>query len=173
MVEQKTNDRLREIKIIREINNQAEREDFYKKAVDLGDHAAQAIQEKHRSQMTNLETLAESALKTTDIFDYIKRQTARYQIWRHAHNPTEGAFGEHLRAYLEKDLLIPLEIICKKLDIGKESEGDQQARRHIYLQLIRQFIRQMVIEYEYQASLTKQRQQENNQAVSVSKQRKR
>jgi hypothetical protein len=160
MVEQDTNTRLREIKIIREVNNQAE--NFYDKAVSLGDHAAKAFKDKHRSQMTNLETLAESALKTTDIFDYIKRQTARDEHWRRSHNPTEGMLGERLRAYLTDNLKKTRDEVCDKLQIGEQSENDQQTRRHIYLQLIRQFIRQMVIEYEYQTSRMQQKQNGNN-----------
>jgi hypothetical protein len=160
MLEQEIKDKHKEIKIIREVNNKAE--NFYKDSVSLGDHAAKAFQERHRSQMTNLETLAESALKATDIFDYIKRQTARYQNWRYMH--AGNAFGERLRSYLEKDLQEgPLAQICIKLQIGEKSDEDQQERRHIYLQLIRQFIRQMVIEYEYQTSLEQLKRRQGQQ----------
>src|SRR5215469_3062378 len=86
----------REIKIIREVNNQAEL--FYDEAVKIGDHAAHALGRSHRSQLTGLENVAESALKITDIFDYIKRQTARYNYWRAAFPPhTKDVFGERLR----------------------------------------------------------------------------
>jgi hypothetical protein len=155
MLEQEIKDQHREIKIIREVSYKAE--NFYSDSVSLGDHAAKAFQERHRSQMTNLETLAESALKATDVFDYIKRQTARYQNWRFMH--AGNAFGERLRSYLENNLVKTRDEICVTLKIGKESDEDQQERRHIYLQLIRQFIRQMVIEYEYQVSLRRQGQQ--------------
>src|SRR5882724_508238 len=149
MIEQEIKDKHKKIKIIREVSNKAE--NFYKDSVSLGDHAAKAFQERHRSQMTNLETLAESALKTTDVFDYIKRQTARYQNWRFMH--AGNAFGERLRSYLEKDLQEPLDEICGKLQIVSKSDEDLQERRHIYLQVIMQFIRQMVIEYECQTSM--------------------
>ena len=46
-----------EMKIIREVNIQAE--NFYNEAVKLGDHAAYALKAQHRSQMTNLENIAD------------------------------------------------------------------------------------------------------------------
>jgi hypothetical protein len=58
-----------EMKIISEVNIQAE--DFYDDAVALGDLAAVMLEENHRSQMTSLENIAESTLKTSDVFDYI------------------------------------------------------------------------------------------------------
>jgi hypothetical protein len=152
MSEQQVQDKHREIKIIREVNIAAE--NSYEEAVKLGGHAAKAFQERHRSQMTNLETLAESALKVTDIFDYIKRQTARYSFWRHAQTGT--AFGEELRSYLEKNVKDARNEICNKLNIGNQSDEEKQLQRHIYLQLIRQFIRQMVIQYEYRVSFPQQ-----------------
>ena len=65
----------REMQIIREVNIQAE--EFYQTAQDLGNHAAYALKAAHRSQMTGLESVAESSFKTSDILDYIKKQTTR------------------------------------------------------------------------------------------------
>ena len=67
-----------EMKIIREVSIQAE--DFYDDAVKLGDHAAFALKAAHRSQMTSLENIAESTFKTSDIFDYIKKQTSTFPL---------------------------------------------------------------------------------------------
>ncbi len=144
-----------EMKIIREVNIQAE--NFYNDAVALGDLAAVTLRAAHRSQMTSLENIAESTFKTSDVFDYIKKQTARFPYWRQSapgQNNT-GGFGERLKNYLEKNLKDKLESVCnpKRLNIGNTTEEDMQERRRIYLQLIRQFIRQMVVEYEYQVSL--------------------
>jgi len=142
-----------EMKIIREVSDQAE--NFYDDAVKLGDHAADALKAAHRSQMTELENIAESALKSSDIFDYIKKQSARFHYWRQAfagHSDTKIGFGERLKTYLEKDMAEKLATICKRLDIGNSSDEDKQKRRRIYLMLIRQFIHQMVAEYEYQIS---------------------
>ena len=45
------------MKIIREVNNQAEL--FYNDAVRLGDYAASMLTNRHRSQMTSLENIAD------------------------------------------------------------------------------------------------------------------
>jgi hypothetical protein len=143
-----------EIKIIREVNKQAEDEKFYGDAVNIGDHAAFALGRSHRSQLTGLENVAESAFKITDIFDYIKRQTARYSYWRTAFAPhTSEIFGERLRSYLEKNIAEIRDTTCDTyLKIGNESDEDKRLRRRVYMLLIRQFIKQMVVEYEYRVS---------------------
>ena len=145
-----------EMKIIREVHIQAE--NFYNDAVKLGDHAAFVLRAQHRSQMTNLENIAESAFKTTDIFDYIKKQTARLVQWRQPFPDDKDGnvgFGERLKRYLEENLQTKLETVCSpnRLNIGDTTDEDKQERRRIYLLLIRQFIREMVVEYEYQVSL--------------------
>lgn len=145
-----------EMKIIREVHIQAE--NFYSDAVKLGDHAAYVLRAQHRSQMTNLENIAESAFKATDIFDYIKKQTARLVQWRQPFPDDKDGnvgFGERLKRYLEDNLQTRLENICgpTRLSIGNTSDEDKQTRKWIYLLLVRQFIRQMVVEYEYQVSL--------------------
>lgn len=140
-----------EMKIIREVSIQAE--NFYNDAVKLGDHAAYTLKAAHRSQMTSLEGIAESTFKTSDVFDYIKKQTARFTYWRQGFpeykNP-ELSFGERLKNYLEDELAKKRDTICgaEKLDIK-----DIQERRRIHLLLMRQFIRQMVVQYEYQVSI--------------------
>src|SRR5205807_2222165 len=103
----------------------------------------------HRSQMTGLENIAESALKVSDILDYIKRQTARFLYWRQSspgEKPSDEAFGERLKNYIEGELARKRNAICnnKVLSIGEETDEDKRLRRYIYLLLIRQFIRQMV-----------------------------
>ncbi|HEU5379536.1 MAG TPA: hypothetical protein VFV38_29285 [Ktedonobacteraceae bacterium] len=144
-----------EMKVIREVNIRAE--EFYDDAVKLGNHAARALTARHRSQMTSLENIAESSFKTSDIFDYIKKQTARYPHWRQADpkhkNPNQG-FGERLKEYLEKDLFKTLTRMCDRdhLNVGEDTDKEKIERRRIYLLLMRQFIRQMIVQYEYQTS---------------------
>lgn len=145
----------KDMQIIREVNVQAE--NFYEDAVQLGDHAAYALTRTHRSQMTGLENIAESALKTSDIFDYIKRQTARFFYWRQSFPgkpPSDEAFGERLMNYLEGELKTKRNAICQTLEIGDETDEHKTWRRRIYLLLIRQFIHQMVAEYEYRVSFS-------------------
>jgi hypothetical protein len=141
-----------EMKIIREVSNQAEY--FYADAVKLGDHAALTLKASHRSQMTSLETIAESTLKTTDVFDYVKKQTARFPYWRQPAEDANEGFGVRLKKYLEGSLAERRDIICdQRLNIGKQTEDEQQERRRIHLLLMRQFIRQMVTQYEYAVSI--------------------
>ena len=139
-----------EMKIIREVSNQAE--NFYNDAVKLGDHAAYTLKAAHRSQITSLESIAESTFKTSDVCDYIKKQTARFPYWRQGfpeYKDPQLGFGERLKSYLEDELAKKRDAICdKKLDIQ-----DMQERRRIHLLLMRQFIRQVAVEYEYQVSL--------------------
>lgn len=142
-----------EMKIIREVSIQAE--NFYNDAVKLGDHAAFALKAVHRAQISSLESIAESTFKTSDVFDYIKKQIARFPYWRQPfpeHTDTTVGFGERLKTYLEKELQPRLTIICKRLEIGEATDEQKQEQRRIYLLLIRQFIRQMAAEYEYQVS---------------------
>jgi len=153
----------RKMKIIREVNNQAEM--FYSDAVGLGIHAASALKKKHRSQMTSLENIAESTLKTTDVFDYLKKQIARYDYWRkplrEQRDANEG-FGERLKNYLETKLPERIITVSKAVGIGDATDEDKQERREIYLLLMRQFIRQVVVQYEYRVNQDKDSQEEES-----------
>jgi len=124
--------------------------------------------------LTGLESIAESSLKTSDILDYIKKQIARSEPskdWRTevkedpATGESQQGFGESLKTYLEKDLSDRLNVVCSnvgivtKLEKGKskqDSEIEKEKlkahrwkRQDIHLRLIREFIRQMVVQYEY------------------------
>ena len=145
--EQKQQNKIDEMKIIRDVNMQAEI--FYGEAKELGDRAAAAFGEKHRAQITGLENIAESALKTSDIFDYIKRQTARHDHWR------KDNFGKDLIEKLETDLTKKQKTISGGLGISEKTDEGRQERRRIHLLLIRQFVRQMAVEYEFQVSFGK------------------
>jgi len=143
----------RKMKIIREVSTQAVI--FYNDAVGLGDHAAIALKKAHRSQMTSLENIAESTLKTTDVFDYIKKQIARYEYWRKPLREQRDAnqgFGERLKNYLETKLPERIVTVSNAVGIGNDTDEDKQERREIYLLLMRQFIRQVVVQYEYRAN---------------------
>ena len=143
------------MQIILEVSNQAE--NFYNDAVDLGDHAAYALTVRHRSQMTGLENVAESALKASDVFDYVKRQTARFAYWRQDFpngKASKESFGERLKFYLEVELAKRRDVICRdRLKIGDKTDQERQVRRRVYLLLIRQFLRHMVAQYEYRVSI--------------------
>ncbi len=154
-MEKRQEDQNLELKIIREVN--FESEDLYQEVIKLGDHAAHAIAKDHRSQMTGLEEIAESTLQTSNIFDYIKRQTARFDYWRKPFagkddNQSNLGFGERLKTFFEDRIARKRETIAKRLDIGNISYEDKMLRNRIYLLLIRQCIRHLVIQYEYRVS---------------------
>ena len=149
----------KDMQIIREVSAVAESDAFYEKAEKLGQHAAYALKASHRSQLTGLENIAESTFKSTDILDYVKKQSARFPYWRQSFpqgdNPNEG-FGESLKKYLEQDLRTKRDTLCNgRLKIGDKTDEDKQYRRRVYHLLLRQFIRQMVVEYEYRVSLNR------------------
>lgn len=150
-----------EMQIIREVSAMAET--LYEDAVALGDHAANAFQSEkrtdrnnHRSQMTGLENIAEGTYKVGDVLDYIKKQTARHKSWQRGYpkhtKPDEG-FGERLKNYLEQSIPGRRDVVCTRTGIGKNTYDDQLKRQHVYLLLIRQFVRHMVVQYEYKAEL--------------------
>lgn len=156
----------RKMQVIREVNIEAE--DFYEEAKQLGDHAAWALTGKRRSQMTGLENIADSAFKTSDVFDYIKRQTARVEQWKkiipknNNWSPVqtlyiEDVFGVRLLKYLENDLRGRRESVCgaDRLDVGNKARDDEPyLERYIYLLLIRQFVHQMVAQYEFRVGMS-------------------
>ncbi len=151
-----------DMKVIREVSNQAEV--FYKDAEALGNHAAHAFGSKaeHRSQMTSLENIANSTFKTSDVFDYIKKQTARHDEWRRTFQQSDvpnTGFGERLLKFLQENLATTLNTLCSsnRLNVPSNTEVGQQERRRLHLLLMRQFIRQMVAQYEYESSLTSRR----------------
>ncbi|GCE09297.1 hypothetical protein [Dictyobacter aurantiacus] len=143
------------LKITIEVQDAAEQ--FYPESYKLGEHAAAVITNRHRSQLTNLENVAASAFKTSDIFDYIKRQTARYDYWRRPHSQhSQEIFGVRLLNILSKDLEKKHNTICNKLAIQSDTDEGRHLYRHVYLLLIRQFIQQMVVQYEFSANLSQE-----------------
>jgi hypothetical protein len=141
--------------IILRVNEEAQ--GFYATSQELGELAAKTFSqesdkglERHRSQMTGLENIAETTLKWTDVLDYIKKQMARPRGWTKV---LEGkSFGESLKNYIEAELPKNVTHVCNRVHIGNESDDDKRDRQQVYLYLIRQFIRQVVVQYEYKAS---------------------
>jgi hypothetical protein len=139
--------------IMLRVNEQAE--DFYDKSQELGTLAANAFfgiqgreRDKHRSQMTGLENIAETTWKATDVLDYIKKQMARERSgWTTTHQ-----FGEKLKQYIENGLTPAIDAVCDSVGIGNATEEDRRDRQRIRLELIRQMIRQVVVQFEYQVN---------------------
>ena len=132
-----------QMKILKEITRIADSDAFHERAENLGDIASKAFGTRHRSQMTNLENIANSTLKVTDVLDYIKKQVARAdknKMWR------KDNFGTKLKKYIEESLRKRREEICTILENVEEDSVEGQ---RIYLNLIRQFVGQLAVHYEY------------------------
>jgi hypothetical protein len=163
--------------IVLRINRCAGEEDFYAMSKEMGEFAAQIFVEpfqpsqqsaeqkekaleKHRAQLTGLETIAETTLKVTDVLDFIKKQMARPQAyWRKPYTREKAElqgkrFGEGLMSYIEGYIKQEATKICDQ-EVPKNKNTDEWKieMQHIYLQLVRQFIRQIVAHYEYCVSL--------------------
>lgn len=133
-----------QMKILKEITRVADSDAFHKRAKEFGNVASEAFDSRHRNQMTNLENIANSTLKVTDVLDYIKKRVARSnknKMWR------KDNFGTELKKYIENSLRKQREEICKIL---QNVEEDSVEGQRIYLNLIRQFVGQLVVHYEYQ-----------------------
>lgn len=134
------------MKILKQIAEVADGGDFYAKAKELGEIASMAFGERHRSQMTSLENIANSTLKVTDVLDFIKKQFAKSDAntrWR------KDDFGVELKRYIEQSLRARRREICIPLE---NVEVESVEGQRIYLNLIREFVRQLVIHYEYRTS---------------------
>jgi hypothetical protein len=148
-------------------------EQFYETAKQLGTLASHVFPEKvqragrdatsepeenlnrHRSQLTGLENVAETARKVSDVLDYIKKQIARQEPWHELHESQR--FGEQLKTLIETDIQQRAEQICADLLINLQNYEGQRDQQHISLLLIRQFIRQLVVHYEYLVSQKKEK----------------
>lgn len=141
------------------VNEQAE--DFYDRSQELGILAADAFfsiqkheRDRHKAQMKGLENIAETAWKATDILDYIKKQVARERSgWTTTHQ-----FGDKLKDYIENGLTLAIDAVCDGVGIGTTTEEDRRGRQRVRLELIRQLIRQVVVQYEYRV---KEKETEN------------
>ncbi len=132
-----------------------EAEKLYGDAQKIGELAAQMLtsggqEERSRSQMTSLRSIAESTLKSSDVLDYIKKQMARQRSWRDT--PREGgdSLGEKLKKIIEGKIRTTAQQIAKEMQSGEESDEVRIRRElQVRLLLVRQFVRQVVVQYEY------------------------
>lgn len=146
------------IVLILRVNKEAGSDEFYSESQKLGILAAQSFreerieqQQRHRAQLTGLENIAETTLKVTDVLDYIKKQTARQRGWQKEVGENKERFGESLKKQIESGLEPFVNNVCNGFIDPTTPEGKQD-RQQAYLELVRQFIRQLVVRYEYEMS---------------------
>lgn len=125
------------MQILREVALRAD--GFSEQAEDLGKRAAQALTDSKRAQITGLEGVANSALKVTDVLDFVKIRTARHKEWR------ENSWGPDLLRFLHHDLREQRKQICVALHIDHQSADGLE----VHLLLIRELVRQLAAHYEY------------------------
>lgn len=146
------------LKMIREVSLMAD--GFYNQAEALGKIAANNEhgiddeeadeakrssdkKRKHRAQITGLESIANSALKVTDIINYLKTQTARRKFWQ------SGELGQQVLKFINVELVEKKRQICTELKLPL----DQVEAQQVHLHLIREFVYQFAAQYEYQCML--------------------
>ena len=140
-----TDQRLR-MRMLRRVALQAD--NFYDQVEELGWEAALALTRSKRSQITNLESIANSSLKVTDVYNYIKTRTARDARQSNAEQKRgwhQEELGVKILNFVEVKLQERKENICKRLDIRPNTVEGQQ----VHLLLIREFVRQLAAHYEY------------------------
>ena len=144
-----------QMKILKEIAQIADSNDFYTSAQKFGEVASKAFGSRHRNQLTNLENIANSTFKVTDVLNYIKKQVARAErnkTWRNT------SFGVDLKKNIEETLHVRRSRVCQILGIQENSVDGQR----IYLELTREFVRQLVVHYEYRVTVGDEPDDNNN-----------
>lgn len=115
---------------------------FRSESEKLGIIANEAFKGTKHS-MRSLENIANSAMKVSDVLNYIKRQTGKSEKtkqWK------KDEFGSELLKIINELILNRRERICQQQNITSE-----ETRLEVYLLLIREFIRQLVVYYEYES----------------------
>ena len=146
-------DAQRRMRILREVARHADRDEVRAAAEGLGKKAAEGLKRQRRAQVTGLENAANSALKASDVFDYIKLRTARHKEWAHDNwgpdllDFLSGAQANAAQANVapKKNLRLLRDEIIQTLGVAKDSADALD----VYLLLIREFVRQFSAEYEY------------------------
>ena len=132
------------MKMLQAVALESDAEPFYDQAKAFGERAAQALGHTKRSQITGLESQANSTQKVTDIFDYLKLRTARQKEWQREN------LGRDLLAHLETGLRQARDRIVSLPDM---SSLNAWQRQEVYLLLIRAFVAHLAAQYEYACQL--------------------
>jgi hypothetical protein len=131
----------RELELVRAISIAAD--GFYGDAKGFGETAARCFRDEKggKSQIKNLESIASSALKVSDVLDYVKKQTSKDNAWK------QDEFGTKLLRYLEEDLSRSVGTLALSQPVKDAGE-----RQRAHIQLIRQFANQIAAHYEFTRS---------------------
>lgn len=134
-----------QMKIHKEVELQIDA--MYSKTEQLGELAVKVFgRGRGKTQLRNLENIANSTLKVSDVLDYIKRQTARLNEWK------KQGFGVKMLEYIQKDILNMRKTVFTHLSSELEHLNDRDRelkKQEIAVQLIRGFVKQLVIHFEW------------------------
>ncbi len=122
------------------IKEKTDTENFYTTMKNLGEKAVR--DNIKRNQISNLENIANSTFKVSDIIDYIKRQTARHREW-------QKGVGDNLLNFINRDVTTASKMIKSKLN-------EDIPQRKIQLQLLRELIHSFAVNFEYYGMKRKQ-----------------
>lgn len=131
---------------------------IYDVSTEFGARMARQISgERGLSQIKGLEAIANSALRASDVLDYVKRQTARHNEW------FDDGLGVDLLAYLTDGASVEryqLDNLYKKRDAidyrlrhdlaGQGTGLDATERQQVTIMLYRQFVHQIAAHYQFQ-----------------------
>ena len=132
--------------------------DSYYASVDPLAELARSAFPKDKSQIRNLENIANSASRFADVLDFVKRQTGRRKPW-------QKGFGEGLLEALGKPLEADAAAIFDSVrqEVGDTSLGDDDLRR-IRILLSREYIRHLSASYLYRIGVASARAGQGAQA---------
>ncbi len=142
----------REMLFVHEVAIQSDT--FYDEGAKFGQWAARALGGRRRSQITGLESIANSSLKVSDVLDYLKKQTAKAKAgeeWRH-NNEARQELGQQLIAFITGKLREKRETVCNSVARSTEQAATEREKQQVHLALIREFIRQVAAQYELEVS---------------------
>jgi len=134
------------MKIVKEIAFHTSTKAFYDEAKLYGERASKTKDLKN-TQLQNLMSIADFTFKVTDILNYIKNQASKHRNWN-----TEN-FANDMLNYLDHD-----GGICEYKKKIIESENlkeialNEYDKQDIYLKICREFIKQMLIHFNFEKS---------------------
>ena len=132
------------MKILKEIAYHTSTKEFYNEAKEFGERAAVNIEKK--AQLQNLQTIADSTLKVTDILNYIKNQASKHSYWN------KDKFTSDILDYLyekENEGLHEYQEKIIESENLKELSLDHYDKQHVYLLICREFIKQVLVHYNF------------------------
>lgn len=107
------------------------------RARDLGKQSAKIFRD-HRAQITGLANVVNSAVKVSDVLDFVKKQIGKTDCWR------ENKIGEELLNMFDQELRAKIDVLILTEPVKEPAE-----RQRVHLMLMREFVKQLTANFEY------------------------